>query len=135
MISAILVILAAIANSISDKIQFHWGSSIFAGRGWDAWANPQISWRRKWKWANQKLDTMIGEAFPGSSTIFVSFTDLWHFTKSIQLTSIFLACVLWSPIISLQSWLLETAVNFAILRVIYGVTFEIFYSKVLRSKE
>lgn len=131
MLSAFLIILSAIANSVGDKIQFHWSTSIFADRGWDIWANPKISWRRKWKWGSEKLDQPLGEAFPGSSTVFVAFTDLWHFTKSIQLTSLFLACVLWSPVINLQNGLLEVALNFALLRVIYGVTFEGFYSKVL----
>jgi len=131
MISAALIILSAIANSIGDKIQFHWSTSIFAGRGWDHWANPKISWRRKWKWGSEKLDQPLGEAFPGSSTIFVSLTDLWHLAKSVQLTSLFLACVLWSPIIDLQHGPLEVVVNFALLRVLYGVTFEGFYSRVL----
>lgn len=134
MISAILVILAAIANSIGDKIQFHWSTSIFSERGWDSWANPQISWKRKWKWENGKLDHTRSEAFPGSSTVFVSFTDLWHFVKSIQLTTLFLACVLWSPVINQESWILETLINFALLRIIYGVTFEFFYSRILSKK-
>ena len=134
MISAILVILAAIANSIGDKIQFHWSTSIFSARGWDSWANPQISWKRKWKWENEKLDHTRAEAFPGSSTIFVSFTDLWHFVKSIQLTTLFLACVLWSPVINPESWILGTLINFAFLRIIYGVTFELFYSRILAKK-
>ena len=134
MISAILVILAAIANSIGDKIQFHWSTSIFSERGWDSWANPQISWKRKWKWENEKLDHTRAEAFPGSSTIFVSFTDLWHFVKSIQLTTLFLACVLWSPVINPESWILGTLINFAFLRIIYGVTFELFYSRILAKK-
>ena len=134
MISAILVILAAIANSIGDKIQFHWSTSIFSARGWDSWANPQISWKRKWKWENEKLDHTRAEAFPGSSTIFVSFTDLWHFVKSIQLTTLFLACVLWSPVINPESWILGTLINFAFLRIIYGVTFELFNSRILAKK-
>jgi hypothetical protein len=132
MISAILIILAAIANSIGDKIQFHWSTSVFAGRGWDSWANPQISWSRKWK--NGNANHMREEAFPGSSTVFVSFTDLWHFVKSIQLTTLFLACVLWSPIINLESWFLETLTNFALLRFFYGATFELFFSRILSKK-
>lgn len=135
MISAVLIFIAAIANSVGDKIQFHWGTSIFAGRGWDSWANPQVSWRRKWKWSNGKPDLMLGEAFPGSSTVFVSFTDLWHLSKSIQLTSIFLACVLWVPIVNCQNQILEIGINFVIVRIIYGVTFEIFYSRVLGSRK
>jgi hypothetical protein len=134
MLSLILVIIAAIANAIGDKIQFHWDSSIFAGRGWDAWANPKISWRRKWRWKGGKLDQIEGEAFLGSSTVFVSFTDLWHAVKSIQLSTLFLAIVLYHPVIESNHTIIELLINFALLRVAYGVTFETLFSKLLNKK-
>jgi hypothetical protein len=135
MISAILIFLSAIANAIGDKIQFHWDGSIFAGRGWDSWANPKISWRRKWKWKGEKYDEMIGEAFPGSSTVFVWITDLWHLSKSFQLTLMMLAICWWNPIISANNFWFGCLINFAILRIIYGVTFELFFSKILSKKK
>jgi hypothetical protein len=134
MISLILIILAAIANAIGDKIQFHWNNSIFADRGWDAWANPKISWRRKWRWKGGKLDEIEGEAFLGSSTVFVWLTDLWHLTKSLQLTTLFLGIVLYQPIFHAQNHIIEIIINFSILRAAYGGVFELFFSKLLNKK-
>jgi hypothetical protein len=135
MISLILVILSAIADAIGDVIQFHWQPSIFSERGWDAWANPKLSWRRKWKWKNDKLDEIVGERFLGSSTIFVSITDLWHAAKSFQLLTIMLAVVLFQPIIQTEIDWIEILLNFALIRAAYGITFEVFFSRILIKKK
>jgi hypothetical protein len=133
-LSLILVIIAAIANAIGDKIQFHWDSSIFSKRGWDSWANPRISWSRKWSWKGKKFDEIDKESFPGSSTVFVFLTDLWHFTKFIQLSSLFAAIVFYQPIIEINSSILKILIDYSILRISYGISFEIFFSKILTKK-
>jgi hypothetical protein len=135
MISAFLIFIAAIANAIGDKIQFHWDSSVFSKRGWDEWANPKISWRRKWKWKGGKFDEMQGEAFLGSSTVFVWMTDLWHLTKFVQLNSLMMATLLWNPLIEMSSSWMNVPFNFLLLRIIYGITFEITFSKILSKTE
>lgn len=68
----ILILLAGIAKAVQDTLEFHFDTSVFAKLG-DFW-NPLTSWKRKYKNGNPKQ----GEAFLGSSTIFVSLTDAWH---------------------------------------------------------
>lgn len=129
MISLLLVIIAAIANAVGDKIQFHWSTSIFRNRDWDSWANPVFSWRRKWREGKPGR-----EAFPGSSTLLVWTTDLWHLMKFVQLNFIFLAIVLHQPLFEISSSIWNSIVDFACLRIAYGLTFEVFFSKILTEK-
>ena len=99
-VSVILTIIAAVLKAKMDHAQF----------------TDIDSWRNKWKNGDPKQ----GEKFPFSSTIFVMFTDRWHLTQSFFLTAIFCLVttyqVQYSPII-----------DFVILRVIFGATFETFY--------
>ena len=80
-----IFVLAAICNAIMDKINFHWDDSIFKGSRFEQWANPAVSYRNKWK---NHSNSLGGERFPGSSTIFVWTTDLWHFAQSFMLSLI-----------------------------------------------
>jgi hypothetical protein len=41
----------------------------------------------------------------------------------------------WNPIISADQFWFECLINFTILRIIYGVTFELFFSKILSKKK
>lgn len=99
-LSIVLTFIAALFKSIMDFVQH---------RDID-------SWRNKWKNGNKNQ----GEKFPFSSTLFVMFTDRWHLWQSLFLSTIFiLVCfheVYFTPLI-----------DFFILRIIFGATFEIFY--------
>lgn len=84
----ILIALAATCKAISDKLQFHFTTSIFQDLG-EFW-NPKESWKRKWK----NGDKTQGEAFRFSSTWLVAFTDAWHLFQSLQWHFIIIAIVL-----------------------------------------
>ena len=74
--SAIAVILSyAIAgafNGAMDKLQFHYGKSIFPANS--LFWNPKLSWRNKYK----DGDPAQGPKSPLSTTLLVGFTDGWH---------------------------------------------------------
>ena len=71
-ISSILIIISAICRAISDTISHHYDESIFNK---NKWFNTAISWNNKYKNGNKSE----GSKFFGSTTIFVMFTDAWHF--------------------------------------------------------
>lgn len=123
MVSIIFIILAAIFKAVMDIIQFKYTQSIFYGSDFFKWINPKISWKNKWKQGNP----ILGEAYFGSSTIFVWTTDLWHFTQMLMLFSFMLAIVLYKPIIN---WFIDLI----ILHTIFSGIFELFWSKILKNK-
>lgn len=127
-----LIIIAAISNSSMDTLQFHYSTSIFKNFKNQNFFNPELSWKNKWYMDSK--GNILGEKFLGSSTIFTFLTDAWHFFKFIMLTSIFLAIVFYTPILKMNSVFLELAANFILLRLIYGVVFEIIFSKILKKK-
>jgi hypothetical protein len=78
----ILLPIAAVAKAIMDCAQI-------GALNWGAFWNEQESWRNKW------ADGLPanGEAFPGSSTVFVSLTSGWHLMQMVVLTCFFVAIV------------------------------------------
>ena len=123
MISIILLILGGIFNSVMDVIYFKWDKSIFKNIknvNLYNWCNPTYSWKNKWK----DRDPSKGEKFPGSSTIFVFITDLWHFAKFLMLWCISLAIVFYTPI---TPYLI---LDIIILHVSFTFIFELFLSKI-----
>ena len=129
MISLVLVMLAGMCNAIMDIIQFKYNQSIFSQYLFlDEWANPLSSWRNKWKDGIH----LKGERFPFSSTVFVWVTDLWHFAQSFMITFFVLAAIFYSPIISFDNYIIEVVVSLAILKVGFSITFELFWSKILK---
>ena len=67
MIVFVLTFIAGIFNSVMDTISHKGGGILPKGKWW----SMNESWRNKWKNGDPKQ----GEAFPGSSTVFVLFTD------------------------------------------------------------
>lgn len=122
MISLILIIIASFAKAVMDTINFHWYDSIFKNiknQKWREWTNPEQSYALKWK----NYTPESGEAFWGSSTIFVWLTDLWHLAQAIELTALFGAIVMYQP---LTGWFLD----FLILKSIFILIFMLFYRKI-----
>ena len=74
------------------------------------------SWRNKYKNGDPKQ----GEKFPLSTTVLVSLTDPWHRVQSLFLTTMFALIVSYTVYYS-------QIVDFLILRVIFGVVFEVAY--------
>ena len=121
MISLALVVLAAISNAVMDKLQFHFTKSVFADMNPLFW-NPKYSWQNKWELSDD--GTYTTEKFWGSSRWFVFLTDGWHLFQMIMLTLITLAIIFYNP---MHSWWLD----FIIYRVAWGLSFELFFAKVL----
>ena len=131
LIAAILLVcLAAYFNAKMDKCQFH-----RVGCNADEWKNkwklddegrliPYVS-----KWYHFGfIEPKYVEKFPYSSTVFVSFTDRWHRWKSLFLTCLFAAMVILNIDFEAKSIL----INFIILRIAFGLTFTLFFDKILK---
>jgi hypothetical protein len=117
----ILVAASAVAESIMDKIQFHYDKSIFSQDNYkQTFWNPNLSWVNKWKDSSAKQ-----EKFLGSSTIFVFTTDAWHLFKFFRNTFLFIGL----PLLSFGSMNIILAAILA--RVIYGLVFTICFDKLL----
>lgn len=80
------------------------------------WDNS-VAWSNKWK----NNDPNNGEAFFGSSTIFVSLVDGWHLTKFFWLVHIFSAFVLFEPLTE------YFFIDLLILYVAFGLGHEFFW--------
>ena len=119
MTALIFVIVAAFFNAIIDSVSFRFNGSIFANRNPLFW-NPKKSWRNKWKNGNPDE----GEKFIGSSTVFVLWTDAWHLFKSMMLSSMTLAVVLYEPITS------SIFFDFLIFKIVYGLIFTLLFDKI-----
>ena len=68
-----LMFSAGAAKGTADFLQYHY-------TGNNQFLNPDLSWYNKWKNGDPKQ----GEAFLGSSTIFVCFTDGWHLANTVN---------------------------------------------------
>lgn len=79
--SIVFLILSGAADGFRDTLMFHYSETGFPDG--HTFFDPDTSWRGKWK--NGAPDQ--GEAFPGSSTIFVWATDAWHLCQTIMLAS------------------------------------------------
>lgn len=124
-LSFLLIIFSGISESIMDKLNFHFEKSIFSNKDKykQIFWNPIESWKNKWK------DDLKTERFIGSSTLFVFTTDAWHLFKFFRNTSLFIglgliAFVTYNPIIMV-----------IIARVLYGLSFTLFFDKLLIKKQ
>ncbi len=132
MLSILFLLLAGICNAIMDSILFHWDKSIFKGSKLEWWANPKVSYKNKWKNHSNSED---GEKFPGSSTIFVFITDLWHFAQSFMITFFVLGVLFYDSIVVIKGYpLVSLLIDFVILKGVFSLTFELFWSKILKKK-
>jgi hypothetical protein len=122
-ISLILIFLAGVCNAVMDVLRFRFSSSVFRFCDNQKWVNPLYSHRNKWKDGN--IDN--GEAFLGSSTIFVFVTDFWHFSKFLMLLFMMGSVVFYVPLIN---WWVDLILIYSIFTII----FELFYSRILIRK-
>jgi hypothetical protein len=107
MIAAILIVLAAICNSIMDKISHHFSTSIFKNLNQDFW-NPNVSWKV-------------------AKRIFGWKYDAWHVFKSTMIVALCLAVVLHEPALK---WYYEILIAGAV----WNGTFNLFYNRIFASK-
>ena len=117
---AIFLIAAACCNATMDKLWYHYDKSIFANWENQQWTDPRISWKNKW--AKGYEDNGEKERFPGSSTIFVFMTDLWHFAKQGMLLFISLALA-WLTAGEIKKRLLWALAWMALFSIVFELMF------------
>ena len=130
MLSILFLALAGMCNAIMDKINFHWDDSIFKGSKLEWWANPDVSYKNKWK---NNSNSLGGEKFPGSSTVFVWVTDLWHFAQSFMITFFVLGTLFYGDgIVTIfgSNWI-NMVCDLIILKGAFSLSFELFWSVIL----
>lgn len=96
--AAAALLIAGAANGVMDTLTFHYSASRFSKLSESAQAfwNPALSWCNKYASCDNR-----SPKFPGSTTIFVMFTDGWHLAKAIYSTLVlFGAPVLFASFLS-----------------------------------
>jgi len=117
-----LFFIAGICEAIMDKLQFHYENSIFRNYKNQLFWDPKLSWRNKYK----NNDPLLGEKFFLSKSLLVGFTDAWHMFKLFRTFFIFAgAYFLFVTCVAKMSCLTLVV----IARVIYGLSFTLFFSK------
>ena len=106
MLSIVLVILAALLNSMMDTVTHHFSTSIFKHLEIKFW-NPNVSW----EYATNILGYPI---------------DFWHICKTLMLFSLMAAMILYNQITT------HPLLDWAILGSVWNIVFNIFYNKILR---
>ena len=124
-----LIILAAFFNSLMDVLQFRYSKSVFPQEGVKReFFDPDLSWRNKWKNGNAEE----GEAYPGSSTVFVLFTDAWHLFQFLMFSCFNLIILVLAHRIWKLKWYLYILL-FVSINFLFGLTFELFFARILIS--
>lgn len=113
---------SAIAKAIMDVCACCFASSALSGLNPLFWDKSQ-SWKNKWK----NGDASQGEKFPGSSTIFVSFTDAWHLFQHFFLLPLFLSLIAYSECKPLIPWHWYMVTDFLLMYVYFTIIFQLFY--------
>ena len=122
-------VLAAFCNAIMDVLAFKFKRSVFRNMNEQYW-NPAKSWRNKYK---NKM-AYQGAAFPGSTTTLSFVTDAWHLFQMLSNSFLALSVVIvFQDLFDLNIW--ECLLSFLGLKLVWGVTFETFYSSILRIKK
>ena len=105
--SFILIAIAAIFNAIMDTLWTHYPISVFKNLN-PKWWNPNESWEYVKNWMG-----------------WVRF-DAWHLFKFGMLGFISLAICFYKPIFGI--------LDILIIPMVWGISFELFYSNLLKSK-
>lgn len=127
MIGIILFAIAGILNAIMDRVAYlsTYERSIFNKyQKLEQFCSAEKSWKNKWK----NGDKSQGEKFLGSSTIFVTFTDLWHLCKSLMIF-----CIIFSLFFYKQLFESDLITLF-IYYICFTGAFELFYNYILYRK-
>jgi hypothetical protein len=124
MISAILVVIAAIMNSIMDKLTHHWDRSVFITSPQPFWASTLESWKNKYIGGNPESGRRVWKILGFKIPIHPAFTDGWHLAKSVMVVILCASVVLYKPIVN-------PFVDIIILGAAWNITFNLFYNKIL----
>lgn len=130
LLAAMFFVCAGLSNGVMDSLQFHYPATAFsnAQRFNQQFWNPAESWRNKYR----NSDVKQGEAFVGSSTVFVFLTDGWHLVKFLMLKFLFLGVVAFRSFSRRDGWtLIETgalnATAFIVLHLCFQLGFKLAY--------
>ena len=114
----LIVFLLALLNSVMDVLKDKFSSSIFQNLDSNFW-NPNISWKRKYRGLDPKMGRKYFDWLSGFAD---SFSDAWHIAKLLFILllitglSVEKSFSIYYPFIFLGIW---------------GLTFKMFYSKIL----
>jgi hypothetical protein len=121
-----LIFLAGLFEACMDSLQFHFETSVFSKLKYQYFWNPEISWKNKYR----DHDPTKGEDFPGSTTLFVAVTDGWHLSKGLRTLSIFMGLLL----ISIDQQTDFLVLYFILSRILFGISFTLFFNRILVNK-
>lgn len=127
-VTAILIFAQGICKGVCDTLQFHYSISIFSKKNELFW-NPAISWRNKYKNGEPEQ----GERFPGSTTVFVMFTDGWHLFDFLRILC-GMSALLAAIAIGWQFTLLQAVIFLAAALIVHAAGFYLMYRYVLKKK-
>lgn len=128
-----LMFLAGMFNAVMDilHVRSKWNTSVWANKDnwWTRWAGPD-SWKNKWKDGSASK----GERFWGSSRWFSFVTDGWHFFQMLWSTTFLIVVLIYEPMWDWWGWPIWACyiIEFAILKVVYTASFEIFYGHIFK---
>jgi len=129
-LTAILIILAAICNSVMDICSHKYQQSIFYWKYFnDQFWDATISWKNKYylgKVSNGRRKVRIGYLqfnYP------VQITDAWHLFKTIMIFA-FIGAIATCPTQNIK----ESLFVFIVGGIIYNCTFSLFYKLILIRK-
>ena len=111
MITLLCVFIAAIANSIMDRVEneVEINESIFSRKDPKFWLKS-VSWRYARKIIGWKA-------------------DVWHIAKSVMVISM---CFGLPILFHVGSYLLDKGISLAIYGTVWNMTFSLFYSKIFK---
>jgi hypothetical protein len=125
MLTLFLVFCAAIFNAVMDVITYRFNDSIFSKVVQLKWYfDPRESWKNKYK----NRDQSQGPAFPFSTNVLCAITDLWHLAKNIMLVLLYSAITCYSSIFN-------PVLDIILYYIVFGCTFELFWSKLFVVKK
>lgn len=130
----IFVIISGICNAVMDCVDDHFEKSIFR--------NSHFIWKHWGKndtWKNKYKDDLKTPKFIGSTTIFVMFTDPWHFFKMLTFFSLIIAIsfamivAILSATVLLKFWWILILIPIA-TKIVHQSVFHTFFTWIFAKK-
>lgn len=116
------MIIAGTASGVNESIKFDYASFDKKFNANDQFWNPEISWRNKYKNHNPEQ----GEAYFLSKSLFVSFTDGYHLTRTIEHTFLVSGIVIrLGSKTKLWEYALDFLANMAVYKLSFTATYEL----------
>jgi ABC-type sugar transport system permease subunit len=136
-LTLLLVIVSFSCYACMWKMQFHYDRSIFADLEDQLFWNPKVSWKNKWKrdpaYPKGANIVLVGEErFPFSSTFLVFWTDGFHRLQFLAHTALILAIALNAEMSDSGHYIVDTVLNFALLRAAAGLAWTVLYDGMLK---